>query len=266
MTAIVKIAKEATPGMIMVSRNLISLLILLPAFLKIKGAFRAEKKGLLLLRALFSFITMFCFYVAVKRLFLMDAVLLLNTGPLFIPLIVSIWDGEVIEKNVLLAVFMGFLGVVFVLKPGFSFFNIFGLVGLLSGIGIAMSKVTMKKLSKTENMVTILFYFFLGNMVLGIFPMVYSWKAVENSMTWLYLFLIGVLSFFFQFFSTKAYTNAHATKVGAIFYFSIILSAVYGWLIWGDIPDIFTVMGMFLISFGGIIILNVRKKPLSTKG
>lgn len=260
MALMAKLATEVSPSTMIFFRNFICMMIFFPAMLKNKN-FKVNNKPLVILRAFVGFCTLSCFYYAAKRLKLVDSVLLINTAPLFIPLVIMIWDRVKIPKGRVLAIVVGFAGILFILKPSFNFFNFAGLIGLGAGIFMSLSMVTLRKLSKTESTETILFYFFLGTVILGFFPMIFTWKTFENPMMWLYLVNTGVLGLIFQYLNTKAYTYTTPTRVSVISYLSIVISGIYGWVFCGNIPDMSSVFGIALVVIGGIIVI-LDRQPL----
>ena len=211
--------------------------------------------------------TLNCFYYAGKYLPVVDSVLLINTNPLFVPLVILIWDRMKISKRRTSFIFVGFLGVLFILKPKFDFVNVTGLIGLGAGVFMAISMVSLRKLSKTEPTERILFYFFAGNLAFSFFPMIYNWKNFENPMTWIYLLLVGVTSFLFQFLTTKAYSYATPTKVSPVSFLAIVFSGILGWVFWNKIPDIKSWIGAFLVIVGGIAIVldKTSLQPIARK-
>jgi drug/metabolite transporter (DMT)-like permease len=130
---------------------------------------------------------------------------------------------------------------------------------------MACSMVTLRKLSKTEPTERILFYFFVGNLILGFFPMLYSWKNFENPMMWFYVAMVGVGAFCFQFLITKAYTYTTPTKVSPIAYFAIVFSGLFGWIFWGNMPDLLAFLGTFLIISGGLVVVRSDRKVMTEK-
>lgn len=263
MALMAKLATEVSPSTMLFFRNLICLMIFLPGMIK-KRNFKVNNPPLIIFRAFLGFFCLSCFYYAAKHLKLVDSVLLINTAPLFIPIVIMIWDRVKIPKNRIFAIVIGFFGILFILKPSFDFFNFAGIVGLAAGIFMSLSMVTLRKLSKTESTETILFYFFLGTVVLGFFPMLISWKSFQNPMMWVYLLSLGLFGLVFQYLTTKAYTYTTPTRVSVISYLSIVLSGVYGWIFCGNIPDYSSILGVTLVILGGILVIldkNVFRKP-----
>lgn len=159
----IKLAKDIPSATIIFSRALISLFFLLPLFFKKKISFKVNKPLLLFMRVIIGLLGMFCFVTASKKLLLVDSVLLVNTSPLFIPLIVLFWLKEKIPLKRALILLVGFIGIMFILRPDFSFFNKTGLIGLASGLLIGSAFVMVRQLSKTEPVERILFLLLRGD-------------------------------------------------------------------------------------------------------
>ena len=262
----VKLAIEVPPVSMVFFRNLTCLILLSPMFFKTKVSYKTIKIKLFSLRALMSFFGLVCFYFATKHLLLVNAVMLINASPLFVPLVILIWDRVKIPAVRVAAIVVGFIGILFILKPNLSFMNFAGFIGLLSGIFVSISYVTLKKLSKTEAATKILFYFFAGNTALSFFPMLFELKTFQNPYTWLYLFLVGVTSFIYQAFTTQAYTFAPATKVSTISgNLAVVFSGFFAWGIWGKIPDLWSFIGITLVIMAGITVAVLKQKPVVEK-
>ena len=161
MICVVKLAKDINFETLVFFRTFICSCLILPFCIKKKNVFATKKIGLHVLRAFVGIGALYCSFFAAKHLPIVDVVLLFNTLPFFIPIIVFLWHREKISWKRILAILMGFIGVIFVLRPDFSFINIPGFIGLASGLLGAMALVTVHRLAKTEPIETILFYFFL---------------------------------------------------------------------------------------------------------
>ncbi len=96
--------------------------------------------------------------------------------------------------------------------------------------------------------------------------MVFAWTDVEGVM-WLYILALSVATTFFQYCITRAYTYLPATKASAMMYFSVILGGVFGWAIWGTVPDLWTLAGSILIILGGLTAIfdPGEARPISRK-
>ena len=260
MATIVKLAQDVPTEALVFFRNLIPLfLTLLPLFKK-RISIKTHYWKLHFIRAVFGLSTIYCYFIAIRYIPIVDGIVLANTIPLFIPLIILIWFRLAVPVRRVLAVCVGFLGVLVVLQPGFGVFHPIALFGLAAGVFGATALVSVRQLSKTEDTERILFYFFMISTVLSFFPMIFSWTDIEGSM-WLYVIGLSLITMLFQFCITRAYTYLPATKASAMMYFSVILGGIFGWAIWGIIPGLWTLIGSVLITLGGLTAIFDPAEP-----
>ncbi len=263
MALFTKLASSVPTATIVFIRSTLSLLFLCVFFVIPKKVnLKTNKMHMHIARCAIGLIGMYCFIYSSKQLNLVDSVLLVNTSPLFIPIVVLIWFKTKIPFNRVLALVIGFLGVIAILKPSFTFFKPIGLVGLASGLFIGTAFVIVRRMSKTEPVERMLFYFFTGSILLSIIPLVMTWKPFYNNVLFLYLFLIGVFSFLFQFFITKAYSLAPATKVSALGYFAVVFSGILDWIVWNKITDIVTFIGILCV-ISACVFIHMKKDKIS---
>jgi drug/metabolite transporter (DMT)-like permease len=258
ISMIAKLATEVSPITLIFFKSAIFIFFI---FFKKNISWKVNNKKLLFFRIFFGFLNSACFYYAAKKLTLVaDAVALSVIGNLFTPFILFFWDRIKIPKTVILAILIGFIGVLVILKPSFNYFNFAGIVGLISGISIGFINVIVSKLSKTESIENIIFHFFLGTLIISLFPTIYYWKNFENPIMWLYVSLIGIFSLFFQFCYVKACFYAPINRISVFFYLTIVFSGFFEWLIQGKVPDMLSILGVFLIITGGVLAYGAKRK------
>lgn len=219
------------------------------------GCFRLH-----LLRGLAGLLAMYCFFYAVSRIPLSAAFLLLSSSPLFIPLIAWIWLREPVVAPVRLAIITGFLGVLFILKPGFGIFQPAALVGLGAGILSAMAMVTIRRMSPTEPAIRILFYFTLISTVASTVPLTWAWQTPDSTVL-LLMALLGLLATAGQYLLTRGYSFAPAARVGPFTYTNVVFASLIGWFVWGETLDALAWIGAALICIAGIIASRRAKVP-----
>ncbi|MEM7400938.1 MAG: DMT family transporter, partial [Pseudomonadota bacterium] len=232
MGSLVKLLSENMPSQnVLFFRNLFGVLVLMPLIFKlgIKTLQTNEFKWHLL-RSLSGVSAMYCFFYALSELPLADAMLLKISAPLFIPIIALIWLSEHISLRAIMAIMIGFLGVVLVLKPTGTI-HIASIAGLLGGALAALAKVTIRRMSPTEPTSRIVFYFGVISLLVSAMPMFWFWKNPDQS-EWLLLVLLGAFGTVGQLFLTKAYALAPASKIAPFTYSSILFAAIIGWLFW----------------------------------
>lgn len=206
-----------------------------------------------LIRGAGGWISFFAFYAALADIPLVDATLLRNTAPLFVPLVVWLWAGVIIPKNRWIPLILGFIGIVIILRPGAgdSGLSIAYLIGLSSGALLAVSMVGTRLLSRSDSSGTIMFYYFALSLVLSTPLALLNWQPIPLQ-SWPYLLYIGLSIFIAMWLYTKAYSYAKPSIVSPISYFSVVFSGLIGWGIWGHVPTTITIIGIAIVICAGI--------------
>ena len=267
MGSIVKLLAEAMPSQnIVFFRNLFGLLALTPLLIGIGiSSIKTKVLHLHLLRSLSGIAAMYCFFYALAKLSLADAMLLKISAPLFIPIFAFIWISEFISTRTILAITVGFAGVLLVLNPTGTI-QFASLIGLLGGVLAAFAKVSIRRMSDTEPTSRIVFYFATISLLVSAIPLLNSWQNPTQH-EWLLLVLLGIVGTCGQLFLTRAYTLAPASRVGPFTYSSIVFASLIGWWFWDEIITLLTISGALLIIFAGILIFRekqIKDRPEST--
>lgn len=259
MGSLVKLLAESMPSQnIVFFRNLFGLLALAPIIINLGTAsLKTKVLHLHLLRSLSGIAAMYCFFYALASLPFADAMLLKITVPLFIPVIAFLWISEYISTRTILAVLIGFVGVIIILKPTGTI-QLASLAGLLGGALAALAKVTIRRMSSTEPTSRIVFYFVVISLCVSSIPLLSSWQN-PSQQEWSYLVLLGVLGTSGQLFLTRAYSLAPASRVGPFTYFSIVYASLIGWFFWDEEIALLTISGAMLIIFAGILIFREKQ-------
>lgn len=234
-------------------RNLFGLCLLAPWLLRGgRPGLRTEVPHLHLLRGVAGVSAMYCFFYAIAQIPLAEAMLLKLSSPLFIPVIAFLWLHERIGPRVWLAIGTGFAGVLLILRPGLEGVSPVALIALLGGLFAAIAKVTVRRLSRTEPAVRIVFYFALIATLVSSVPVTWSWHTpTPEELGWLLgLSLFATLG---QLCLTTGMSLAPAAHMGAFGYFSVVFGAAYGWLLWDERLLWPTVAGSLLIFLSGLV-------------
>jgi drug/metabolite transporter (DMT)-like permease len=253
--ALVKAASADLPSEVIVFfRNAVAMAFLLPWILIRHRNLRLKTScpHLHLLRAAAGLAAMYCFFIALKLLRLADAMLLCYTLPIFIPIIEWFWLKEPVSRQTKIAVLVGFIGIALVLKPGFGLFQAAGLVGLASGLLAALAIVGIRRMTVTEPVVRVVFYFTSFGTLVSAVPLAWTWQNPSGHMLGVLCFM-GVLAIMAQMCLTKGYSMAPAGQVGPFNYGNVVFAALLGWLIWGETMDGLTLVGAVLTCSAGII-------------
>ena len=254
-------SSEVPTEQIVFVRNLFGLFILIPWLIR-KGISRLHTKhiGLHLARGLVGLSAMACLFYSWGHLPLAQASLLKQTSPIFIPIFAFFWINESIGLKTIIAIFIGFLGVVLIINPGGadSPLNIVVLIALAGAMLAGLAKVIIRKMSATETPGRIVFYFALIGTIVSAIPAMLSWV----SLSWIHLgslAAIAVFSTIAQLSISKAYSHAPAGQLGPYTYTSVAFAAFFGWLIWDEVLNLNTLIGILIIVFAGVLAMTDRR-------
>lgn len=248
------IAHEVPAPVVVFIQFGICLAIILPGLLRRgTGSLHSAHWKTHLIRGLGGWLGFFALYSALGSIPLVDATLLRNTAPLFVPLVALIWAGTLVPLNRWPSLLVGFAGVAIILRPqpGAHGLDFAYLLALSSGLFLAISMVGTRLLSRWESSSKIMFYYFALSFVLSLPLAIWHWQPIPLK-AWPWLLYIGFSIFITMWLYTKAYTYAHPSIVSPISYFTVVFSGLIGWSAWGHLPDAFTFTGIALVVCAGI--------------
>jgi drug/metabolite transporter (DMT)-like permease len=267
MAAAVRVAARELPNApIVFFRHFIMLVFLLPWLLR-QGRHALDTRDMPghLVRGLAGVSAVACYFYAIARLRLADAVLLNQSMPLFIPLVERAWLGERIPSRLWGVLGLGFAGLLLILRPGTGVFEPAALVGLASAVFASISQVGIRRLTRTEPVTRIVFYFGLVASVVALPPAVWWWKSPSPG-TWAVLLLMAVFATVGQLTLTRAYVHATAASVGPFLYAGPVFAGLLDWVIWGRLPDALFVVGAVLVVAAATLALRLRDRTVPPAG
>lgn len=232
----------------------ISFLVFVPNAVSIGPAnLKTQHFGLQLFRSVAGSACQLLFFIAVRSIPLLDAMLLSNAAPLFIPLVIYVWFRKRVQPLVWVSLLIGLAGIVLIIKPGPELVrNPASLIALIAGLLSALALVATNKLTETERPARILIYNF-GLSTLLLLPLcIWAWKPL-SSRQWLLLLGVGLTYAATQYLIILAYRYADAAQLSPFNYTVVIFSGVLGWWLFGNVPDFAAIIGTLLICAGGIL-------------
>ena len=212
--------------------------------------------SLLIARATIGWMASFLYTISINYIPIVNGTLLFNTAPIFIPILVVLFLKGKIAKNIWWAVAVGFIGIIVIIKPTAQIFTQMGnLIGLASGICLAIAYLIMKILTNTDPGLRIIFYY-LGIGTLIQIPMLFFAGPFLDLNSLYYSLSAGILLLIAQLSLIKAYRYAEASEVGIYQYTSVVYVGLFGWLLWGTIPSKWDLLGAILVASAGVIIIH----------
>ncbi len=226
---------------------------------KISGTSRFK---LHFLRATLSVLGMALFYFAFANLPMATATTLTFTVPAFVSILAAVFLSERVGLNRLLAILLGFIGVLVIMRPGFTIFEPAMIVALLGAFFAACLFVITRSLSLSESRFTIMFYSaWLGLAVVSI-P-AYMNLVTINLVDALKLGIVGLFGTIGQFLMVGALQIAEASAIAPVDYVRLLLALMVGFFIFGEVPDLWTWTGSAIII--SAVLLNSKGDLLGQK-
>lgn len=247
-------AQGLTAYQVVFFQNLFCLLVIVPVVVVRRGwgGFGTGRLGLNLVRDLAGAIGFLLFTLALSHISLTDALLLNNTGPLFLPLVIWVWMRRKMNPKLWWGMALGFIGVVLILRPSLAGISPYMILALASGLAMAIVLLSIRLLNQTEGPYVILFYYFLVSSIILAPPTFVLWQPVSAE-GWLLLMLVGVSLLLLQVFLVMALQRGMAAVLSPMLYLVIVWSVIIDWAVW-DLPPLWTsIVGALLVIVGGVL-------------
>ena len=221
--------------------------------------YKSKKIKLQIFRSLLSVIESGCFVLSFKYLSLADAHSVGSLAPVIVVALSAIFLKEKVSTKTWIAIFVGFVGVLIILRPTSSIFDPKALLPLLAAFVLGLYQVVTKKVSEHDTTETSLFY----TSIIGIFIMSLLasnfWTPVSSSSYILFL-IVGVFFSLGIYLQIIALSMASASIIQPFHYTLIFWAIIFGYIFYNDIPDLFTIVGAVIITLSGIFVLTQSTK------
>ncbi len=231
-------------------RNLIALIVAAIILKRSKAGFSFKKENLplFLLRATCGTIGILCNFYAIDHLALSDASMLNKMSPFFVIIFSYLCLKEKINLVQALAVMGAFIGSLFIIKPSFNNLLLLpSLIGLLGGIGAGAAYTAVRALGQRGEKGPFIVFFFSTFSCLVTLPFLIFQYQDMSFLQIVYLLLAGLAASGGQFAITAAYNYAPAKEISVYDYSQVIFAALLGFVLFGQIPDLYSSIGYIII-------------------
>ena len=217
-----------------------------------------SKPKLQLFRGLILLCANILFFYAISIISLAKALTLAFVAPLIVTALSPFILGEIVGYRRWLAVIIGFIGSLIVIRPGLIEFNLATLAALGTGFFYGIYFIITRKLHTADSpLLTLLITGVVGAIILSAY-MPFSWIE-PNPNQWLFMFCIGLCASVGHFFLILSLKYADASKLAPFSYFEIVTNVIIGYYFFSDFPDIWTWVGLLIIINSGIYI-SIRER------
>ena len=193
------------------------------------------------------------FFYAISIISLAKALTLAFVAPLIVTALSPFILGEIVGYRRWLAVTIGFIGSLIVIRPGFIEFNVATLAALSTGFFYGIYIIITRKLYAADSpLLTLLITGVVGAIILSAY-MPFSWHKPSPNQ-WSLRFCIGLCASVGHFFLILSLKYADASKLAPFSYFEIVTNVIIGYYFFSDLPDFWMWFGLLIIISSGIYI------------
>jgi len=260
-------------GQLVFYRNLVGLVFLSTGFIIKPPVNNGGKLKWLIFRGIMGTVALYTLLYCILHLPLGTAMTYNLTSAIFIAVFSFILFKEYHGNEVLLALVLGFAGMILVYKPAMHFPWYYHVAGLISGIASALAYITVGKLNRYYDARIIVASFMISGVLFPsismliqhfgnfradeVFIVAFKWP---DPVEWLYILLLGTAALGGQYFVTKAYGADKAGIVSAVSYANIVFSVFIGMLLGDAFPDGMSLSGICCIIVSGIIVSLFKRR------
>ena len=267
MDVIVKWSDDYPVGQVLFFRGffgIIPILFLIPKD-RYVDFYKTTRPMLHFKRCLAGLIALVAIFIALRNLPLATVVSISFAAPIFTTIFSIFMLNEKVGFYRWLAVIVGFVGIVIISEPGFSSLNFYYIYPIIFCLGLSYVAIAIRKLSSTEPVWLISFFFSFSIMILSFFSFYQNW-ILPSFIDLFLLSMIGILGGLANLWLSQSYKFSEVSLVTPLKYLALIFAIIFGYFIWEEIPTLKTLLGAALVILSSFIIFRremILKKRVS---
>ena len=272
MGAFAKLASEDMSSLeVVFFRNIFGVIIISYTIFKNPMKHKGGKPFLLFFRGFMGFSALLAFFYNIAHIPLGEAMTYSKTSPIFTAIFAWLFLSEKLSLKGWGAVFLGFVGILFITQPFGIGFSKYDLLGIASGIGAALAYTSVRELKQFyDTRAIVLSFMLVGSVVPALLLILSNFVYIPSldfmmgkfvlpsGIVWLYVIGMGLFATLAQVYMTKAYGETKAGIVGAVSYSNIVFSIIVGLFLGDALPSFLTTMGIIFIVLAGIIVAKSK--------
>jgi drug/metabolite transporter (DMT)-like permease len=223
---------------------------------------RTKRPGLHITRSAFGAFSMAMSFLSLAYLPVANAQALAYLAPVLVLPLAAVMLHETLRKSVLIAVGLGFFGVVCLLWEAFELPSQGALIGVLAGLAYAFTmafvRVHTKTMMTTESASCIAFYFAVTSAVIGLATLPLGWVALDQSL-FVWLALAGLLGGVGHIVANEAVARAPVSALAPFDFTGLIWALGFDLILFSSVPGVWGYIGVFAITGAGLIVTFARK-------
>ena len=258
MDVIVKWSEDYPVGQVLFFRGLcgvIPILFLIPKD-RYFDFYKTERPFLHFKRCIAGLIAIVAIFIALRKLPLATVVSITFAAPIFTTILSIFFLNEKVGLYRWMAVIVGFVGIIVISEPGYSSLNIYYLYPIIFCLGLSYVAIAIRQLSATEPVWLIGLFFSISIFILSIFSIFKEGWILPSFKDLFLLSMVGILGGLANLWLTQSYKFSEVSLVTPLKYLALVFAIIFGYLFWGEVPTIKTLIGSALVIFSSIIIFR----------
>lgn len=224
--------------------------------------FKTKKPALVLFRAYLLTASTLLNFVAIKYLPLTVTSAIMFSTPIVVCALSPWLLSEKVGWARWSAIFLGFIGVMVVIRPFGADFSWAMLLSVHNAVALALYSIITRKLSGVVSTETMQFYMgAFGTIILAPFA-IWVWVSPETPLDWIILICLGLWGWAGHELLTRAHMFASASTLSPYAYSFMIYLTASSYMVWGELPDVYTVIGALIIVISGLIIWARERREI----
>ncbi|MEO0393055.1 MAG: DMT family transporter [Pseudomonadota bacterium] len=256
-TMVREITQQLHPFELLFWRNLFAVALILPFLVLTHGrrALHLNRPKLVIGRSITEGLVMCCVFTAFSGLPLAEATAIIFTNPIWITIAAGLFLGETVRMRRWVATLIGFLGMLVIVRPGGGDFSIYTGAALAGAILIAISTISLRRASQSDSPGRIICWMSIIITPFGFILAQPYWQGPTPE-----LFAMIALAVAFgtvgHYSLTTSYRYAEASQTAPYLYVQLLLAAISGFIVFGELPTLYTYIGGVIIAGSGIYIAH----------
>ena len=214
-------------------------------------------------RCLSGLIALVAIFIALRNLPLATVVSITFAAPIFTTIFSIFLLKEKVGLYRWLAVLVGFVGIIVITEPGFSSLNLYYIYPIIFCLGLSYVAIAIRKLSTTEPVWLISFFFSFSIAILGLLSLFQGW-VMPNFLDLFLLSMVGILGGLANLWLSQSYKYSEVSLVTPLKYLALVFAIIFGYFIWSEVPTLKTLIGALLVILSSFIIFR-REMTLKSR-
>lgn len=229
----------------------------------VPGLMRTKRPGLQIIRSALLFATTALNFTALQFLQLDQTVSIMFSIPFFVALFAGPLLGERVGLERWLAIIVGFAGILLVVRPGAGGIHPAAILSLVAAATYALYSITTRMLARTDASKTTLFYTALVGSVVASIPLPFVWETPRDPVVIGAMVGLGAVAGAGHFVLILAHARAPAATLAPYIYTQILSMIALGWLVFGQVPSLWTLAGAAIVIASGayLLVRDAQMRP-----